>query len=106
MFSLSTVFGQVMSSLLTILITLEFSIFSLNGVRNKEPEPVPDDFTPVVRFAVCSDVHLNGDRSAPEAVKYKALFEEAYKYAESQKYDKLDAALNARNMTGSGKPKE
>lgn len=106
MFSLSTVFGQVMSSLLTILITLEFSFFSINGVRNKEPEPVPDDFTPVVRFAVCSDVHLNGDRSAPEAVKYKALFEEAYKYADSQKYDKLDAVLVAGDMTGSGKPEE
>lgn len=72
----------------------------------KEPPKTPDDFTPVLRFAICSDVHLSGEDSDPHAEKYATFFEDTYAYAENQAYKNVDAFVVAGDMTGGGRDKE
>ena len=62
-------FKQLLSRILTGLLTLSMGALSiLSGVGTAEPEPVPEDFTPVLRFAAASDVHLNGEPDQPAAL--------------------------------------
>lgn len=66
----------------------------------------PDDFTPVVRFAVCSDVHLDGDPEAAEAQRLAKLFQVTYDYASTQEYKNFDAICVAGDMTDQGKAEQ
>ena len=62
----------------------------------------PSDFTPVVRFAVCSDIHLKEDASCVEASRFAEMLQTVYKYAGEQEYDKVDALLVGGDMTDDG----
>lgn len=105
MFSVSAFFNQFIFKFLTLFFTVEFGVFSLLGGVGKELPKTPDNFKPVVRFTVCSDVHLNGKES-DNAVKYNSMFKDAYAYAESCEYNKLDAVIVAGDMTGGGAQEE
>ncbi|MGI6773066.1 MAG: metallophosphoesterase [Acutalibacteraceae bacterium] len=73
----------------------------------KQPPKVPDDFTPVLRFAVCSDVHLNGDPEQDNAKKFADLFKDCYAICEADdRYKALDAVLVAGDFTGGGREAE
>ena len=48
-----------------------------SGFKGKKTV-VPDDFTPVLRFAVCSDIHLNGEEGQTAAVRFGQLFDDMY----------------------------
>jgi len=106
MFSFMNSINQFVSAFLTIVFTGCFSIFSLIGGTGKELPKTPDDFTPVMRFAICSDVHLNGEEGTDEAKKFDAMFKDVYEYTESCEYDKLDAVIVAGDFATSGKPVE
>ena len=69
------------------------------------PEKAPEDFTPVVRFAVCSDIHL-GKGMEKNEVKFRKLFDATYEYAGCQDYKRLDALMVCGDMTESGKESE
>ena len=106
MFSFKNISGQFLSALLTLVFTILFSFSSLLGGVNKEIPETPDDFTPVLRFAVCSDVHLDGTNDKNRATKFASLFRDAYSYAESCEYGKLDAVLVAGDFANRGLPEE
>ena len=106
MFSFMNSISQIASAFLTLVFTGCFGIFSLIGGTGKEPPKTPDDFSPVLRFAICSDVHLNGEEGTDEAKKLDDMFKDTYKYAESSSYDKLDAVIVAGDFATSGKPVE
>ena len=58
--------------------------------------------TPVLRFVVASDIHLDKTGDAYQR-QYEKLFETAYAYAESQTdYNKLDAIIIAGDCTDDG----
>lgn len=99
-------FGRMLlAKLIAALYTL-LSVFG-GGVAFKEATPVaPEDFTPVVRFAVCSDVHLSGEEDQEEARRFEKLFDVSYAYAESQPYNALDAVVVAGDMTNDGLPEQ
>ena len=66
---------------------------------------IEEDFTPVLRFAVASDVHISaGDDT--NAKRLAKMFETAYAYAHSQEYDKLDAVLLVGDNCDSGSDEE
>lgn len=97
-------FATFLYKFLTGFFTFEFSIFSLLNIFNYGANlpGKPADFEPTVRFAVCSDVHLNGEEGQAEAEKFRKMFDEVYDYSASQSYSKLDAVLVAGDFTGRG----
>jgi len=90
--------------LCSIYITISF--FTTGVSLNTELPVVPEDFKPVFRFAVCSDVHLNGEEGQAEAIRLADLFNTSYAYSDSQSYNQLDAVIVAGDFVTSGKREE
>ena len=63
------------------------------------------DFTPVFRLAVASDVHISASDDTT-AKRLGKLFETAYRYAHSQAYPTLDAVLLVGDNCDSGSEEE
>ena len=61
----SNLTGQFLFRFLTGVFTAVFALMAIPFPVNKELPSAPDDFTPVIRFAVTSDVHLDGDPEQP-----------------------------------------
>ncbi len=102
---ISKVLGaNALAKFLTAVFTIFFAVFSFRGGINEEPPAVPEDFTPVLRFAVCSDVHLDGDDNQREAKEFRELFTQCYDYSEnSETYNALDAVMVCGDMTEWGR---
>ncbi len=67
---------------------------------------VGQDFIPVFRFAVASDVHIKADDST-NAERFAKLFETAYRYSENHPtYKTLDAVLLAGDNCNTGSDEE
>ncbi len=68
----------------------------------KKEETATDVFTPVLRFAVASDVHL-GNQADIQDERLVKLYQQAYAYAASQEsYQRLDGVFFAGDLTGDG----
>lgn len=113
---------------LAIMGSVFFALLSLFSVGPKKQElPVtPDDFTPVTRFVVCSDVHFKNDNALEEkgeaaGEEYEKYLKEvvippqrltsainsAYDYAENYDgYKGLDAFAVVGDFTNRGKPEQ
>ena len=106
MFAVKNEFFHILTRLANFAFAGLFGVTTLvNGVV--APPETPEDFTPVVRFAVCSDVHLDGDPAQAAAVRLGQLYDDSYAYAEScETYQKLDAVLTVGDFATSGDPKE
>ncbi len=76
-----------------------------NGIKT-ERVTTPADFEPVLRFAVCSDVHLNGEENQEAALRLKRLLDDMYEYSEGRAHKTLDALMVAGDFTGGGAEKE
>ncbi len=61
-----------------------------------------DEYLPVLRFAVCSDVHM-GSLNDIEAGRFAGLFDTANAYCETQTYRNLDAVVVVGDFTGGGR---
>ncbi len=107
MFSATNNISRILGRLITVLLTIFMSTTALYGnVHTKEPE-APQSFTPVVRFAVCSDVHLDGSPTQEAAIRLGRLFDDSYAYAQSDAgYQKLDAVIVAGDFANTGADKE
>lgn len=105
MFSIMNVLKVTLAKLISFLYSL-LSVFGAGVALNPELPSSPDDFEPVVRFAVCSDIHLDGNPDQAEAQRFADLFKISYDYAATQNYDKLDAVCVAGDMTNHGLPEE
>ena len=82
------------------------SLTETAGTMPLEPEPeVPDDFLPVLRFAVCSDLHISTIKDE-DAKRFANLTKAAYRYANSQTYQNLDALVICGDMTNGGEESE
>ncbi len=96
-------FHQAASKIITFVFTGFFGIFSLIfGVNDSFPE-TPDDFSPVVRFVACSDLHLSDEESGVKnQEKFRKLIEKAYELSQNSSYKKLDALMVAGDFTEGG----
>ena len=106
MLSASTVFSQLIYKIIAVFFSLTFGVQGLFVGVSKEVQTAPEDFTPVLRFAACSDIHLNGDPDQMQAVRFGELFDESYAYAETQEYKNLDAVLVGGDFATTGAKKE
>ena len=106
MLSVVNGFFAALSRLISVFFSAFFGVWTLLGGVAKEPPAVPADFTPVLRFAVCSDVHLDGDPAQQNAEHFRSMFRDLYAYAETQAYAKVDALLVVGDFANTGAPEE
>ena len=99
--------SQLVFKMLSVVLGITFTFTGLGSSLNSDGATgTPDDFTPVVRFVVCSDIHLDGDENQQAAKRFANLFNDMYDYAEGCEYKNLDAVLVAGDFTGGGAEKE
>lgn len=92
-----------LSVLFVFILTFTSNSIFKPGVMNMPV--VPDDFTPVVRFTVTSDVHLKDEGGEAEATRLGLMIRSSYAIAESSgSYNKLDAVAFSGDLTDAGKP--
>ena len=96
-------FSQLISQLLTSLIGAAFTLSGvMSGTQGAEIK-TPEDFEPVLRFTVCSDIHLGSEMEQTNSKRYVSLFEQSYEYSENHDtYKKLDAVVFSGDLTDSG----
>ena len=92
---------------------MAFCTLILNPFSGTKPLPkAPDDFKPVLRFAVASDVHIQvddkTDDTQPERIRLAQFINKAYDLAEASTtgYNKLDAVCFAGDMANQGLDEE
>lgn len=103
-------FMNAARTLLAKLISLLYVIVTTFGgglaVNPGELPKTPSDFEPVLRFAVCSDVHIEGqygeDGKEAEQERLKEMIDFMYDYSEQQDYDSFDALCIAGDFTNTG----
>ena len=99
--------SQLVFKMLSVVLGITFTFTGLGSSLNSDGATgTPNDFTPVVRFVVCSDIHLDGDENQQAAKRFANLFNDMYEYAEGCEYKNLDAVLVAGDFTGGGAEKE
>ncbi|MBE6775627.1 MAG: metallophosphoesterase [Ruminococcaceae bacterium] len=99
--------GNLFGKLLTMLFTAFFGVLSLGTGTGKTPPEVPEDFEPVLRFAVCSDVHLSGEANDVNAKEFREFFTQSYAYSkDSDSYKSLDAVMICGDFTNWGRESE
>ncbi len=82
------------------------TVFAGVPVNVKEPTKTPDNFEPVIRFAVCSDVHLNGEDDQAEAKRLEKLISFMYDYSADKSYKYFDALCMVGDTCNTGKEVE
>ncbi len=99
--------SNLFAKFMTMLFSAFFSVLSIGTGTGKTPPEVPEDFEPVLRFAVCSDVHLSGEEDDVNAKEFREFFTQSYAYSEENPvYNKLDAVMICGDMTDWGREKE
>lgn len=86
-------YSIVISVLLSIAIIFSSFCFSVSAI---------DEFIPVLRFVVASDVHIGDSGSYKEEKRLAKLFETSYFYADSQPYNKIDGAFFVGDISDRG----
>lgn len=99
-------FKAVSKAVYSVIMSLVMCIVSIlttgGSVKNKEPEKIPTDFSPVVRFIACSDVHVTTEENQVERQRFEKMMKTAYAYSKSQSYDRLDAVAVVGDFTNRG----
>ncbi|MDD6011751.1 MAG: metallophosphoesterase [Oscillospiraceae bacterium] len=107
MLSFKNHFHQFMSKAITLVFTVFFGTTAIFSGVHEKPPVTPEDFTPVLRFAVCSDIHISSDENGQKnSERFSRLFDRAYAYAEGEAYGNLDALAVCGDMTERGKAEE
>ncbi|MBQ6268072.1 MAG: metallophosphoesterase [Clostridia bacterium] len=98
----TNLFHQLLFRLITAVFAAVFALTSGVPALSRALPQTPDDFTPVLRFAVTSDVHLNGDPDQPAAQRLAVLLQDSYAYAQGERYAALDALIVAGDFATTG----
>lgn len=99
---LSQIIARVISSAISFIYLFTGYKSGLTGKEIKKP----DDFTPVLRFIACSDIHLDGTEDQANAVRFANLIKDMYKYSEVQEYNTVDALMVVGDFAGGGTESE
>lgn len=87
----------MIKKVISVFISLILIVFSLCV-----PVSADEDYTPVLRFAVASDVHIADSGSDLEEQRLAKLFDASYAYSESQSYKNLDGVFFAGDISDNG----
>lgn len=100
---------NILRTILSKLVAFIYSvicIFTTGSSGVSEMPKAPDDFSPALRFMVCSDIHINGKEGQKEPERFIDAVETAYAYAGKQEYSSLDAVCVAGDFTDEGKTEQ
>ena len=104
---MNNLMSQLASKVITGVWNMAFLPSAVRSGFRGSAVKVPSDFTPVLRFAACSDIHLNGEEDQESAKRFRQLFDDMYAYAEnSSVYKKFDAMMVAGDFSGGGAEKQ
>ena len=103
---MSNAFYQIISKFFTSLFSVIFLLTGMKSGFTSDNFKTPEEFTPVLRFVACSDIHLNGDENQSNAKRFADLINDMYEYSENSEYKNLDAIVVAGDFTGGGAEKE
>ncbi|HOO25561.1 MAG TPA: metallophosphoesterase [Clostridiales bacterium] len=92
---------SILSFFMVLLTSL--NIYPAGVAGNTAPDRADD---PVLRFAVCSDIHMHEQKHDAQYNRLEQLFEYSYEYAESQNYKSVDAFIFVGDITDSGTAKQ
>lgn len=93
---------RVFSGILSVLMFLH--LYPTNIAGNTATVDRTDD--PVLRFVVCSDIHMEDTADCRQYGRLEKLFQYSYAYAESQPYSTIDAFVFAGDIITSGKKEQ
>ena len=66
-------FSQIIAKIISSAISFVYLFTGYkSGLTGKEIK-TPEDFTPILRFIACSDVHLDGNEEQPNAIRLANL---------------------------------
>ncbi len=99
-------FSQIISKLFTSIFSVIFLLTGMKSGFTAEEVKTPEDFTPVLRFVACSDIHLNGEEDQENAIRFANLLKDMNEYSENAEYKNLDAVMVVGDFTGGGAEKE
>lgn len=104
MISIQNIIYQFVFKAMTFALSFVFCFSPSASLKGAEPPKVPESFTPSVRFAVCSDIHLSGNDGDENEQKFAGVFDASYAYADSDaKYNELDAVVVCGDFATGGK---
>ena len=66
-------FSQIIAKIISSAISFVYLFTGFKSGLDGEVIEKPENFTPILRFAVCSDVHLDGDEEQINAIRLKNL---------------------------------
>ena len=89
-------------SMVSILMSLHLYPANIAG----NTATVAETQAPVLRFAVCSDIHMEDTADCRQYGRLENLFRYSYAYAESQPYKSIDAFAFAGDIITSGKKEQ
>ncbi len=95
-------FSQLISKTLTSVFGTVFMPTDLKSGFSAEAQKTPENFSPVLRFITCSDIHLSGEDTTENTADLTNLICDMYSYAEKSDYKNLDGLLVAGDFTGGG----
>ena len=102
MISIINLFRTLIAKLLVIIMTITSSFLAGSVTKNTDLPTTPDDFTPVFRFAGCSDVHVKTEGGENESARFAKLIDFMNEYSASQDYTGFDALCVAGDFTDTG----
>ncbi len=94
--------SQIIAKMISSAISFVYLFTGIKSGLTGKAINTPGDFTPILRFIACSDIHLDGNESQPNAIRLKILIADMNKYSESQSYNKLDALMVVGDFAGGG----
>lgn len=98
--------SQFISKFITSAIGIIYLFTGLKSGFSGTVTKKPNDFEPILRFVVCSDVHLDGDETQDNAIRLGNLINDMNTYSESQSYNKFDAFVVVGDFAGGGAEEE
>ncbi|NLP47486.1 MAG: hypothetical protein GX345_00910 [Clostridiales bacterium] len=84
---------------LFMLLLVSLNIYPAGVAGNTSPDRADD---PVMRFVVCSDIHMREAKDDSQYKRLEQLFDYSYEYADSQSYDSIDAFVFVGDITDNG----
>ncbi len=90
-----------MNFILTVFRLLMCALVALGALKVVPYTPSTEEFVPVLRFAVISDVHIKSENCI-EYQRLQKMFDSVYSYAGSQEYSNVDAFAFAGDSVNYG----
>ena len=99
---MSNSLSQLISKTLTSVFGTAFLPTDFKSGFTAKAQKTPTDFSPVLRFVACSDIHLSGEDTLENKADLTNLIHDMYAYCEKSAYKPLDGFLVAGDFTGGG----